>query len=245
MDFVRIKNNIKRLIKCFQNVEYSYNEQAPILSREQYTALNIGAVNAEQNQYFYNCLETEPDKQDVANRLRDYYGIFDRDSALELLERLLYRGHHIYFEAIRPVIANSSKEFNTDILLDEEKDRSLIPYVNNIKESLEVIVDEQIVKGASEFKNIAVNAWDLGRLVLVTRCCYDSHYISEEEAWKYIMAAYEKAREIYHNWEEFAQGYIVGRCMWSGNDGSLYGIISIVKGLLKDDNSPWTKYLLH
>lgn len=54
------------------------------------------------------CLETEPDKQDVANRLRDYYGVIDRESALGTLEWLLYRGHHVYFEAIRPVIENSS-----------------------------------------------------------------------------------------------------------------------------------------
>ena len=59
------------------------------------------------------------------------------------------------------------------------------------------------------------------------------------------MSAYECARELYHNWAEFAQGYIVGRAMWNGNDGSLYGIISIAQGLLNDDNSPWTKYLLH
>lgn len=44
---------------------------------------------------------------------------------------------------------------------------------------------------------------------------------------------------------EFAQGYIVGRAMWNGNDGSLYGIISIAQGLLNDENSPWIKYPLH
>lgn len=43
MDFARIKNNIKRIINCFKDVKYIYNEKAPILSREQYAALNIGA----------------------------------------------------------------------------------------------------------------------------------------------------------------------------------------------------------
>lgn len=157
----------------------------------------------------------------------------------------MHRGHNVYFEAIRPVIANSAQEFNVDILLEEEKDRSLMAYVGNIKESLEVLVDEHIVKGASEFKTMSVKAWDLGRLVLVTRCCCDVGYITEEQAWQYIMAAYECARELYHNWNEFAQGYVVGRAMWNGNDGSLYGIISIAQGLLNDYSSPWTKYLLH
>lgn len=245
MDISRLINNAKRMMQSLQNIEYRYNENAPVLSWEQYAALNIGAINAEQNCYYYNCLETEPDKTDVINRLSDYYGIEDRDSAIETLDWLLHRGHHVYFEAIRPIITNSSSEFNVDVLLEEEKDRSLMEYVSNIKESLETLVDEHVIQGASEFKNISVDAWDLGRLVLVTRCCYDSQYISEEEAWQYIMSAYEKSRELYHNWGEFAKGYIVGRAMWNGNDFALNGIVSIAEGLLKDENSPWIKYPLH
>ncbi len=245
MDFARIKNNIKRIIKCFQNIKYAYNENAPTLTVEQYTALNVGAITSEQNGYYCNCIETEPDKEDVAGRLRDYYGITNNESALETIEWLLTRGHNVYFEAIRPVIANSSQQFNADALLEEEKDRSLMSYVNNIKESLEMVVDENIVRGASEFKNLSIKAWDLGRMVLITRCCCDLNYITEEQAWFYIMAAYNNSKEIYTDWNEFAKGYIIGRCMWGGNDGSLYGIISIAKDLLKDKNSPWKEYSLN
>ncbi len=244
MNLTRLMNNAKRLMKSFQNVAYACKENAPALSPEQYAAINVGAINAEQNQYYCNCLETEHDKLDVSNRLNDYYGIVDRESALDTLDWLLHRGHHVYFEAIRPVIANSSSEFNTDVLFEEEKDRSLMEYVNNIKESLETLVDEHVVRGASEFKTLSIVAWDLGRLVLVTRCCFDSQYISEGEAWQYIIAAYEKSKELYPNWREFAKGYVVGRAMWHGSDLSLSGIISIVEGLLKDDNSPWIKYPL-
>ena len=244
MDFTRIRNNIKRIIKCFQNVKYVYNEKAPILSKEKYIALNIGAIISEQNGYYCNCIETEPDNKDVAGRLKEYYGIYDNQSAVETLEWLLNRGHSVYFEAIRPVIANSSQQFNEGVLLEEEKDRSLMGYVNNIKRTLEILVDENIVKGASEFKTISVRAWDFARLVLVARCCCDVNYIPEDVAWEYIMSSYEQVKEIYSDWNGFSQGYIVGRAMWGGNDGSLYGIISIAKDLLKDENSPWVKYLL-
>ena len=244
MDFTRIRNNIKRIIKCFKDVKYVYNDSAPILSKVQYAALNVGAITSEQNGYYYNCIETEPDKEDVIDRLRDYYGIIDSESAVETLEWLFYRGHSVYFEAIRPIISNSSNEFNLDVLLESELDRSLTTYISHIKESLEIIVDEQIIKGASEFKTISIKAWDLSRLVLVARCCCDANYITEEQTWHCIMCAYDLAKEIYANWEEFAKGYIVGRCLWGGNDAALSGIISIASGLLKDDNSPWMKYPL-
>ncbi len=242
MDLARLLNNAKRL---FKNEKYAFNENAPVLSAEQYSAINIGAINAEQNCYYCNCLETETDKTDVRNRLRDYYEIIDRKSAGETLDWLLNRGHSVYFEAIRPVITDSASEFNTDVLSEDEKDRSLLEYVNNIKESLEVLIDEHVIQNAGEFKTLSIKAWDFGRLVLTARCCYDSKYISEEETWRYILNAYEQSKELYHDWREFAKGYLAGRAMWNGNDISLRGIISIADGLINDDNSPWIKYPLH
>lgn len=242
MDFVRLVNNVKRF---FQDEEYICNENAPELTKEQYTALNVGAVNAEQNCYYCNCLETEPDKEDVKNRLSDYYDIADRASAVETLEWLLNRGHHVYYEAIKGVIANADNEFKLEGLLDEEKTDALLEYTQNLAESIEHLTEEDIIKKPSDLNNIPIDAWDLGRLVLVTRCCYDSKYISESEAWRYITAAYKKSKELYKNWNEFAKGYVIGRAMWNGNNMSLTGIISIAQRLEKDENSPWVKYPLN
>ena len=86
MDISRLLNNAKRLIKTFQNQKYLQNPNAPILSKQQYAALNIGAILAEQNMYYCNCLETESDRYDVASRLDENYGIYDRESTIETLE---------------------------------------------------------------------------------------------------------------------------------------------------------------
>lgn len=245
MDLTRLLNNAKRLVKIFQNKKYVHNPNAPLLTREQYSALCVGAIVSEQNMYYCDSLETEPDKDDVASRLNEYYEIYDSDTAIETLEWLLNRGHHVYYEAIKPVISNTSSEVDTSNLLESEKDRYLGSYISNIKETLEDLVSNKIIKGGSEFKDISANAWDLARVVLVARCCYDVKYISEEETWEYIMAAYQKAKDIYPDWKEFVRGYIVGRCMWIGRSNSNYGIFDIIAGLLNDDESPWGRYRLH
>lgn len=244
MDISRLLNNAKRLIKTFQNQKYLQNPNAPILSKQQYAALNIGAILAEQNMYYCNCLETESDRYDVASRLDENYGIYDRESTIETLEHSLYRGHHIYFNAIKPVISNVSTEVDTSELLESEKDTYLGTYISNIKETLEFLVLNKVIKGGSEFKDISVEAWDLARVVFVARCCYDCNYITETEAWEFIMAAYQKTKEIYPSWRDFSQGYIVGRCMWIGEHYSNEGIFDIANSLLNDDNSPWGRYLL-
>ena len=91
----------------------------------------------------------------------------------------------------------------------------------------------------AELYRQSIDAWDMGRLVLVTRCCFDAGYISDEEAWRYIFNARSLSQKVYTSWEEFASGYVIGRAMWSGNTMSLTGIIEIAQGLLQDDASPW------
>ena len=83
----------------------------------------------------------------------------------------------------------------------------------------------------------------MGRLVLVTRCCFDAGYITEEEAWRYILNARQASKEQYTSWHDFASGYVTGRAMWSGSNLSLTGIISITQGLLQDEESPWKQCL--
>lgn len=242
MNISRLFNNAKRLIKTFRNQKYVKNPNAPILSNEQYAALNIGAIMCEQNMYYCNCLETEPDKEDVASRLDEYYGIYGRESAIEALEHFLNRGHHIYYNAIKPVISNTSSDVDTSMFTEEEKETYLGTYISNIKETLEFLVSNHVIKGESEFKDIQADAWDLARASFVARCCYDCGYITENEAWNVIILAYQKIKEIYPDWKEFAKGYLVGRCMWIGEHYSNDGIFDITQSLLNDEDSPWKMY---
>lgn len=237
----RLYNNTKRIFKALRGVKYIQNPNAPTLSKEQYAALNICAILNEQNMYYSNCLETEPDTNDVASRLGENYGIDDRESAIETLTYFFHRGHHIYYDAIKPVISNISSEVDTSMLSDSEKEGNLETYINNLKETLEFLVSNKVIKNSSELKDISIEAWDLARVAFVARCCYDCNYITESESWEFIMAAYQKTKEIYPSWKEFTQGYIVGRCMWSGEHHYNVGILNIAEGLLNDNDSPWVK----
>ena len=108
-----------------------------------------------------------------------------------------------------------------------------------MQESIDELVQEKFLKQQADLAQCSILAWDMGRLVLVTRCCFDAGYISDEEAWRYILNARQTSKEQYTSWDDFASGYVIGRAMWSGNNISLTGIISITQGLLADDESPW------
>ena len=83
-------------------------------------------------------------------------------------------------------------------------------------------------------------AWNMGRMVNVSRWSYAAGYISENEAWQYILFAERESRLRYANWEEFGKAYLKGREMWSGEEESETsdGTRALNK-LLEHKKSPW------
>ena len=208
------------------------------MTQEQQRALNIRAINAEQTMYFCDSLETGEDKNEVKSMLEKYYSIIDRESALETLCWLRDEGHRIYFESIKEFVAGYATAID-NTYLDQEKGVRAYQYIQNLNDTIGILCENQFISSKSDLHYKSILGWDMGRLVLVTRCCYECGYVSEEEAWDYISNALIACSKIYSNWEEFAAGYVIGRSMWGGNNMSLPGIITIIKDLLSDSESPW------
>jgi hypothetical protein len=77
-------------------------------------------------------------------------------------------------------------------------------------------------------------------LSFIARLCYDAKYITEQEAWEYIDAAYEQAQKTFQSWEELAKSYVIGRFIWKGKDAD-DDIQVIAEDLVSNAKSPWTQ----
>ena len=233
----------KKLIKVLMSGKYSKNTKAEELTTEQYTSLNIGAINAEQTMSFYNSLATGVDKSETTQNLANYYEIDDRETALETLQWFLDSGHRVFYEAIKGAVSEQSTNLNGE-LLDNEQKESAQEYMQNLNETIEDLEGNGFIQNRADITKLSILAWDMGRLVLVARCCYDLGYITEDEAWDILKKAKDESCKVYKDWSEFGAGYIIGRCMWSGPSMMISGLIDITKGLIEDEDSPWKQYLL-
>lgn len=118
--------------------------------------------------------------------------------------------------------------------------------VVNLKQTLEDLQKEGFLgEDLSELENIDVTAWDMGRIVNVSRYSYDLGYLSESQAWEYIFFAEKESSSLYADWEAFGRAYIIGRALWSGKNLNLYGAMRTVKELKEDKKSPWVLAALH
>lgn len=232
-----------KFFRALSSEKYRKNPNGRMLTDEQYAALNVGAINAEQTMYFCDSLETGGVKNEMATDFNKYYGITDTESAVDILDWLKNRGHRVYFEAIKQFASGFSTAVDVTLLEEEERPRSY-EFIQNINETMDDMIENGFINTKTDLNEVSVFSWDMGRLVLVSRGCYDLGYISEEKAWDYITEAYEKCRTMYSGWGELANGYIIGRCMWSGPSIMLAGLMDIAKELLEDEDSPWARYPL-
>lgn len=227
----------RKMVKFLSDDDYRRNPDGSSLTEERLAALSVGAINSEQTCYYCDSLATGEKDYEIRDNLEEYYGVTDSQTAEETLEWLLHEGHRIYYDAVMALAAGENIP-GLDAWDEEEKDR-LREYFSNLQESFQVLIEEDFLEEDTDLGELSILAWDMGRLVMVTRSCYDCGYIDEAVAWKYIEQALKLCREAYGSWQELAQGYVVGRAMWGGNNSTLLGIIAIAQGLLDDEESPW------
>ena len=212
------------LSDLFDSEEYRRDPIPQDLPPDRFAAISIGAINAEQTGYFCDSLRTGSGVEEIKDNLSSYYDIEDRDTALETLEWLYTSGHRVYFDNIKGILSGRGAPIAVTGM-DAETAERIREYSSNLQESIEELVEEKFLKQRAD----------------LARCCFDAGYISEEEAWRYILDARQASQGQYTSWEEFAAGYVIGRAMWSGSGMSLMGIISIAQGLLEDEESPWKR----
>ncbi len=234
---------LKNLVGALSNKKYRENPVVATLTTEQYIALNIGAINGEQTMSFCDSLTTGVDKSETQKNLMNYYEIFDRNTALETLEWFLDKGHRGFYEIIKKTVSEHSTLLNDEHLNNAEKDTAE-EYIENLEGTIKDLLENGFIHNRSDFMKHSILAWDMGRLVLVARCCYDLDYISEDEAWDILKKAEDESCKVYRNWIDFGTGYMIGRCMWSGPSMMISGLMDITKGLIGDEDSPWKKNLL-
>ena len=62
-------------------------------------------------------------------------------------------------------------------------------------------------------------AWDYGRCGFIAQHAHKSGYITEDEAWHYMLIAGENTALNYTSWREFLAAYFIGRFLAYGSEG--------------------------
>ncbi|MGW3353909.1 DUF1266 domain-containing protein [Streptomyces bungoensis] len=88
----------------------------------------------------------------------------------------------------------------------------------------------------------SVDAWNFGRASGMARWGLGARYCSLAEAESAVVEAGRVAARSYKSWQDFAAGYILGRCLHFDDEefGSWYtDMVDVHRVLMSDPDSPW------
>ena len=203
----------------------------------------ISAIFAEQQGAYLNTLT-----MGIGNRmfslLSDWWGIDERDEALETFDFLENKVYAYYFPTVCEAWRADTDEEREEIILsamttDEDAEKAY-EQTNNLLIAIDKMKALKLIESEADVEKIGVTGWDAGRLAFMARLCFDAGYITEAEAWRYIDAAYKMAHQRFRSWDEFAKSYVLGRFIWADDESNEF-IKQIADDLINKPHSPWKK----
>ncbi|WP_316840019.1 DUF1266 domain-containing protein [Pedobacter gandavensis] len=225
-----------KFINAFKNLRL--NDKNAVIGL-QLDHLLISSMYAEQQAAYLNSYETGLDKGTLKTILEDYWEIFDKDDAIEVLSDLQNRNQDEYLDIVYNAFEN--RENYVAILksnLPDEEDvfKHYVEIYRKLSNVVPELVEQNVFQDFSAIKNIRDTAWNYGRGAFLSRCCYEAGYISEVELIEYLQKSHTGLRNYCRTWKEYTTSYIFGRAIWGGSNND--GMIQIADDLLNSEKSP-------
>ncbi len=244
----------------------SNTEKTRALTNEELFGISLSLIIAEQNGAYVDSLDVGKTDFPQKQMMQRNWNIYHSGDALEFLERRIEEGHRELFNRLLDIyieqdcvdavqIDFSGTEFETRDYDEEDDDEDeaegdeyeyldwqyVVGHLENLDAVYELDDANAWIGDMADDLKIGTDAWDFGRMVFVARVCYSLGYLTEEQAWMYINRIVELAKKKFDNWESYATSYLIGRAMWSGNDGEWETVAGFAADALDAKDSPWPK----
>lgn len=236
------------------------------LTNNELFGISLSLVIAEQNGAYVDSLEVGETDFPQKQMMQRNWGIYNGEDAVTFMENRKDEGHRKLFNRLLEIyieqdcvdavhIDFSGTEFESKDYEDEESDdedatetednqpdwQSVVGFLENLDQIYELDEGNAWFGDMEDDLKIGTDAWDFGRIVFVARVCFTLGYITESQAWHYINEIVKLTKKKFNNWEDYATSYMLGRAMWSGDDGEWETVAGFAADALDAKESPWTK----
>ena len=196
---------------------YKIGKLSP-LTNQQLEALQVCAYYTHDCQWWSETLERWPSEERVlghmakfkalpvvktensVGQLEDAWGIISRQDFLDTFEQLVNGLHTARFV---------DEFYRTD---DQDKFvQRLCGLAQEPKAEFERLFDG--IGGPRKL----IWAWDLTRAAHITRCAYESGFVSDQEGWEYLLQVSHYAHTLYSSLDELFMGIRFGHAYWSNS----------------------------
>jgi len=190
-------------------------------------ALATSAILTERNEQRHDLLAgAEATAAEVAHwkgTLQEWWGVRNRKDLIGTLAWLEAAGHRRRFQKMG---ANLASEANAGS--DPEYARQI----------------ELVRTHYARLGKKSLLGWDHARFVSLCRWGYLVGYLSEDEAWQWIMPKARELQKTFDSWADLGENYLIGREFWSRDETAMHGwrYRAAYQRLLSNPESPWARF---
>ncbi|PIE83752.1 MAG: hypothetical protein CSA07_05545 [Bacteroidia bacterium] len=215
------------------------------LSDAQKRSIAISAALAELYCAYLDSLATGQDLKELREQFSEQYLIDSPRRAFGTIEYCLAGREASLLALVYGAFAIKDEREQRAFLrgVTEDKDEyyeEVLEMVQELERNFDKLRQYGVVETEADILRVGTVGWDATLACWLARCSYDLGYISESEAWGYILRAERMARKTFSSWEEFGKSYMLGRAISTGDISS--GIKAIVEDLVEKRKSPWQRY---
>lgn len=201
--------------------------------------LLLSSMYAEQQSAYLNSYETGLSTATIKTLLEDYWQVFDKVDALEILSDLQNRNHDKYIDIVYRAFEDKENYvaiLKSNLPAEEEVFTYYLAIYRNLNNLVPELIEEGVAPNFTSLRQIKDTGWNYGRGAFLARCCFDMGYLTEEELKDYLEKSYIEIKTYCSSWKEYTVSYIFGRALWGGSTNS--GMIQIAQDLLESEKSP-------
>ena len=185
-------------------------------------------------------------KETLSKLLLRNPGIKNETAVIEMIHFLHDEGDRISFSILLPFLV---AEYDPKELEEKIRERFFgielfIRKCNNLHHFITCIKADQTFKIGEEELKRGVLAWDMGRMVCLTRIAYDAGFIDESLAWNYICSAGQQCIQAFNDWTEVGKSFLLGQAMEATEKRKQELYIRLYRQATENPNSPWKKRTL-
>ena len=221
---------------------YKLNPKPGSRNTEQLHALLLGILLSKHFNLYIDSLTTGWKKDKSRKLLKSEWQIKDTSSVLQTLDYIMNEGDRTVYNIMLPhFLSSDCKEGRKKLLKDRYLAvELLIRYSDNLSDCIACIPDDSLFLIRKEELQKGILAWDMCQLVTTSRIAFDAGYLTEKEAWKYILSAFEICRNEFDGWEGIFKSIFIGSGMKMGKIKWFGTSLNLATDLLNDSQSPFS-----
>lgn len=197
--------------------------------------LAAGGVISAQNREGFDQLKVNTDPEMVKKILTQGWNVQSREDALKMLGWLQTTGHTAEFDQMRAYLLEKT---HGDSTVYQASKSQLITDMGLQNTPAQIFLLDFVWQHRDDLAEKKLFAWDNMRMIAVARWSYTAGYISENEAWAYMLYAGKQLQSHYTSWDDLEKNYLLGRAFWShSNDAS--ALQDGLNWLHTNPASPW------